>query len=119
MSKFSSMVDMAKDTEEVRDEVAPSVSVYPYGLCLAFDDDIMEKLGITEMPDVGDMIHIAAMAKVTSVSDRENECTDGTTKRCRRVELQITHLATENEDDENDEGEARRSRFYDKTDVAA
>lgn len=127
MARFSSMIDMAKDTAEVKDEVAritspPDVSkvtvpVYPYGLCLAFDDDTLKKLGLDwaepgEMPSTGDMIHLVGMAKVTSVSDREEERSDGTKERCRRVELQITHLAVENENDEGEEAEARRNRFY-------
>jgi hypothetical protein len=113
MARFSAMTDMARDQEDVKEDLQPMTSkaaTYPYELCISFNDEIMQKLGIGEMPTVGDMIHLAAMAKVTSVSEREIEKADGTKEPCRRVELQITHLATENEDDEADE--ARRSRFY-------
>ena len=126
MARFAAMIDMAKDIEEIKEDVAeqapqadPSkiaVPAYPYGLCLALTEDEMEKLGLGEqLPEVGEMIHLAAMAKVTSVSENEREMSDGSKKRCARVELQITHLATELEDDESaDEmANARRKRFYD------
>lgn len=123
MAGFSKMVDMAKTPEEVKEdvaEVAPvtqaKVPVYPYGLCLALTEDEMEKLDLDpeDLPEVGDMIHIAGMAKVTSVSSRENEDTEGNKTKCCRVELQITHLAVESEDAENaeEETQARRQRFY-------
>lgn len=115
MAGFSKMIDMARAEEDIKEDLQPATgkaSTYPYELCLAFNDEIMTKLGLTEMPEVGDMIHLAAMAKVTSVSQREVEKADGTKEPCRRVELQITHLATENEDDETDQAEARRKRFY-------
>ena len=132
---FRSMVDMAKTPEDVKKEVGnsiaapvsaeskPSVPSYPYGLCISLNEEDLAKLGITgELPEVGDMVHLVAMAKVTSVSESEREDTGGTKTKCCRVELQITHLATENEDDEEAEAEAtkaRQSRFYDKVDGAA
>lgn len=119
MARFSAMVDMGKTAEEVKEEIEErsggpeaSTSVYPYGLCLALTEEELDKLGIgDELPNRGDMIHIAAMAKVTAVSENENEMTDGSKKVRRRVELQITHIALENEDEEGEQ-EARRSRFY-------
>ena len=90
---------------------APSAPTYPYGLCLALSEDELEKLGLDgDLPKVGMMIHLVAMAKVTSVSQNERETTDGGKKNCCRVELQITHLATENEDDEA--SEMRQAKWY-------
>src|SRR6266567_4995889 len=128
---FQSMVDMAKTPDEVKKEVndyprasfasdlpAPKVPVYPYGLCISLDEDTLAKLKLDgDLPDVGEMIHLAAMAKVTSVSEREREDTTGNKTRCCRVELQITHLATEVEDQE-EVSEARRGRFYGETNGA-
>jgi len=138
MAHFATMIDMAKSPEEVKEEVgkmmptvaskiadAPAVPVYPYGLCLSLEDDSIEKLALgDDLPEVGEMIHLCAMAKVTSVSKNERETTDGEKKLCRRIELQITHLATENEDEEDAEGqlaksEARRKRFYGDGEKAA
>lgn len=125
---FQSMIDMARTPAEVKTEVAkmvdmpapamakPSVPTYPYGLCISMDEECLKKLGLDgDLPEVGEMIHLAAMGKVTSVSENEREGTDGSKERCCRVEIQITHLATENEDDEADREMAtqqRRKRFY-------
>lgn len=120
---FRAMTDMAKTPEEIKDDlptIAPPVEstapVYSYGLCISFGEDELKKLGLDgDLPSVGDMIHLAAMAKVTSVSESEREGMDGAKHRCCRVELQITHLATENEDEEEAATErtaARRRRFY-------
>jgi hypothetical protein len=124
MAYFTQMIDMARTPEEVKEDapctigsMPPKGPLYPWGLCIRLEKDTLEKLGIDgEMPSVGDMIHLWAMAKVTSVSENEMEDGNGgkTTNRC--VELQITHLATESEDDENDHAieqqKARQSRFY-------
>lgn len=112
MASFAAMVDMARTPEEVRKElgnevampspaVQRSVPTYPYGLTFSLDEDTLEKLGIDgDLPSVGDMIHFCGMAKVTSASASEREGTDGSKETCRRVELQITHLGLEDEDQE-------------------
>ena len=134
MARFTAMVDMAKTPDVVKKEVAqmvpmpspaadakPSVPVYPYGLCICLEDDELEKLGFDEeLPAVGDMIHFIAMARVTSASQSEREMSDGSKTQCRRIELQITHLSTEDEDTEGVAAakesmaadENRRKRFY-------
>ena len=101
-----SMADMAKTPEEVKEDSEPmapvSVNRYPYGLCLSLDQDDLEKLSMPLDAEVGDMIHVMAFARVTSVS--KQELADG---KCNcRVELQITHLALEDEDQEMDGAEA-------------
>lgn len=99
------MKDMAKTPAEMKAELIPvveplgAVNEYPYGLCLCLDEDSITKLGIDPLPEVGDGAQIIAMVKVTSVSSRDTG--DGP---CRRVELQITHLAID-EDSETVEGE--------------
>jgi len=124
---FKTMVDMARTPEDIKKDMPaavavdpkPSAPVYPYGLCICLEDDELEKLGLDgDLPSVGEMIHLAAMAKVTSASQNEREMADGTKHERRRIELTITHLATENEDEENGaeaqlaKSEARRKRFY-------
>lgn len=68
---------------------------YPWGLQVRLEDDELEKLGITALPNVGDEQLLVATVKVTSVSERDDE--SGTT---RSVGLQITdmHLETESPD---------------------
>lgn len=96
------MKDMSKTREQKAEHeekmMAPSTERnYPYGLCLHLDACTLENLEVEgdDMPEVGDMIHLMAMAKVTAV--RIND-TEAGPDRC--VELQITHLALEDEDEE-------------------
>lgn len=114
MARLGTMTDMARTPNEVKEEIAensPSpigskmstAPVYPYGLCLCLEDEALEKLKMQGMPEVGATVHFAALARVTSVSENEREGTDGDKTKCRRVELQITHLAIENEDREASE----------------
>lgn len=71
---------------------------YDYGLTLCFNQSTMDKLDLDSDVEAGDMIHIFAMAKVTSVS--KNDMGDG--EKCE-VRLQITHLGVEDEDTEDAE----------------
>ncbi len=126
MAHFTSLIDMAQTPDDVKKDVAsypapmcdakPSAPVYPYGLCIALTEKELAKLKIDELPKTGDTIHLCAFAKVTAVSENEREDTDGKKTKCCRVELQITQLATESEDDEHVVTErkesARRGRFY-------
>lgn len=128
MGSFQAMVDMSKSPAEIKEDtsipmpasVKSSAPVYPYGLCISLTEDEMGKMGMEgELPSVGDMIHLAAMAKVTSVSQNERVDEGGKKTNCCRVELQITHLATESESQESAREEAteqRRGRFYGNVD---
>jgi hypothetical protein len=106
------MVDMSMDNEEKQEwaESAPVPSKYPYGLSISLTEKELDKLGIEASDiEVGDMLHLHALAKVTSVSCHDNE--HGST--CR-VELQICYLSGEDEEEENEEAESVTSRLYRK-----
>lgn len=76
---------------------------YPYGLCLALSEDELQKLEVEDGElEVGDLLDLRALAKVTSVSKSDVE---GGGARCR-IELQITHMALENETTEEPGGMA-------------
>ena len=82
---------------------------YPYGMCICLSDRELTLGGLdAEDIDVGDMIHIHCFAKVTSVSADQTSSDEG--KVSRRVELQVTHLSAEDEDEENEEEDARESQ---------
>lgn len=84
-------------SKEKAEMSTPSLPRYPYGLSLSLCQDELEKLDIDKADiGVGDMLHLHCLAKVTSVSSNETE--DG--ENCR-VELQVTHIAAESEDEEN------------------
>lgn len=119
MTWLPKMIDMAKMPEEIKEDVEQNTANptpykgprYPYGLALCLGKEELKKLDLDEDPEVGDTIHLFALAKVTSAS--QSERADGTTES--RVELQITHLGVEDEDDENEEmdrGEGRAARRY-------
>lgn len=76
----------------------PAGPMYPYGLCITLTEDEIKKLDIdTSDVEFGDMLNLCIVAKVTNVSKREDESGSH-----ERVELQITHLGVDG-DDEGDE----------------
>lgn len=85
---------------------------YPYGLRIHLDEKDLEKLKIDTLPNVGDVIDVRALARVTCVECREND--DGGSKR---IELQIEQIATENENEEVVERGPRRSPLHDRTEA--
>ena len=94
------MVDMKMDKSEKADFMMPEAPDYPYGLCISLCQDELEKLDIDyDDVSVGDMIHLVCMATVTSVSCHDSE----TSGPSCRIELQITHIAAEDEEEETKE----------------
>lgn len=61
---------------------------YPWGLRLNLGDEELKKLGIKELPKVGQSLTLTATVKVVGV--RSNESQEGEN---RNVELQITDCA--------------------------
>lgn len=103
------LVDMSLEPKEAQETYFPTPAdqpKYPYGLSISLCDNELEKLEI-DFDDicVGDLVHLHAMAMVTSKSCNE---TEGDGQKCR-VELQICYLSGENEADEDDEAEDRMS----------
>lgn len=108
MRTMPNMVDMALSPKEAEDECAPAYDPakgpkYPYGLSIRLTQEELDKLQLSASDvEVGDIVHIMAFAKVTSVSSSETQ--EGANS-C--VELQIIALASEDEDDEGDDDEAK------------
>lgn len=106
MEKIPTMVDMRrtpKEKAEVIGIMSPTVQAdvpdYPWGLSISLSEEELTKLGLEEKDlGVGDMLHMHALLKVTSVSSNESESNG----KCCRVELQITHMSGESEDAENE-----------------
>lgn len=95
------LVDMARSAEQQNDAVSPApinAPLYDYGLHLCFNHETLEKLNLDDDVEVGDMLDLRAMAKVTSVS--KNDTGDG--EKCR-VEMVLTHIGVENESTEYDD----------------
>ncbi len=116
MEKLPGFVNMAVTPQEREEEdyaspapEAPAQPIYPYGLCISLCQDELEKLDLEDDCDVGDMLHMHCIARVTSVS--KNDTTDGPKMR---VELQITDIAAESEDEENAEYSPNKGNIRDK-----
>lgn len=89
------LVNMANapKTEEKNDDgccIGYEEPKYPYGLCLSLDNEMMTKLGITDLLPVGTVVTITAKAKVTRASASEE--LDGGARKS--MELQITDMET-------------------------
>ena len=103
---FVQMVPMARSPAEKAEEAAESMMPpaiadmpdVPYGLHISLTEEELEKLDLSDDAEVGDMIHLMAMATITSIS--KNQTSGGC--KCR-IELAITHLAVEDEDKEDEE----------------
>lgn len=96
------MVDMKRTPSEVAESMPclANQPEYPYGLCIRLGQDELDKLGITITDiQVNDMVHLHCMGVVTSTSSHES-ATSGSNS-C--VEIQITHLEAEDEEEENKE----------------
>lgn len=86
------LVNMARSQDEMRG-AQPALEKsdepkYPYGLRISLDNDSLKKLGVKELPAVGDTLMIKA--NVTVVSTSENESAEGGEYKC--CDLQITDL---------------------------
>ena len=90
---------MKKTEEEKKEEASPSVMdrpSYPYGLKLHIDEDSYEKLGMADVPSVGDKFMILAKVEVTDVHQAEK----GDDRKYPSVGLQITDMAIKEKDEE-------------------
>ena len=84
----------AKEEFEVKAEDRPR---FPHGLTLHLDDDSLKKLGITELPAVGDEMIVVGIGKIES--SHENRRQSGVD---RSVSIQLEQLEVGSvDDDEN------------------
>lgn len=97
-------VDMAITPQERANDYPSPVAqdsgqpIYPYGLSISFCQDEIDKLDLESECDIGDMVELNCIAKVTSVS--KNDSTDGPKTR---IELQIIAIEANGDDTENDQ----------------
>jgi len=105
MRSFPAMVDLKRsDADKAEDAIKglcmpkSSEPDYDYGLNLTFNEETIEKLNLDDDVSVGDFLHIHAFARVTGVHEDER---DG--KCNRRIELVLTHVASEDEESEGED----------------
>ena len=93
------LVDLKQDKPDPQEEPEEyEGSRYPSGTCLYLGEDELEKLGVTELPKVGDEYHIHAIGKVKSIRGEPD-----------MVEVQITMMEMQHEDEEKGEDETPES----------
>ena len=83
------MVNMKMKREEPNEkETMLGQSDYPYGLCIHLDNETLDKLGISELPEVGKEINLSAVGYVKSASMSDSE--EG--GKMKSLGIQITDL---------------------------
>lgn len=111
--KMNPMVSLELTDEEKHETLMPipmDRPDYPFGLRICLTDREMEKMDVDPAEAcVGGLVHLHAMARITSVSSDER---DG--KKCCRVEMQIEDMCIEGEDAEN-EAVDRSESLYTRT----
>lgn len=127
MINYGKLIDLAKTPEEAKADIerysdGPKVAsdrktpAYPYGLCIYLENETLKKMGLDgDLPDVGDIVHFCAEARVTSASTTEEEDSNGVKTPNVRVELQITKMGTPEVDpalSDAEESKERQGRWY-------
>lgn len=83
----------ARDAKYKESSVAVDAPIYPWGLSISLDEDALDALGITKLPEVGKPMMLVARVDVTSVSENKHTTEGNGTEKHRSVSLQITDLA--------------------------
>ena len=89
VEKLPHMTDMRKESSPIMGQLGQPE--YPCGLCIHLTDEELKKLQLSDDVEVGDMIHMHVLAKVTSVNSSDHEVMG----EHNSVGLQITHIAAE------------------------
>jgi CBS-domain-containing membrane protein len=90
------MTSMARSQDELKASTIPMTNKpnkFSYGTSISLNKEEMAKLGIKELPELGDEYSIVGVAKVTSASSTAREGGTDTS-----MELQLTHMTLTHED---------------------
>ena len=104
MQRSADLVSMELDDEDKTDMMMPEMPAapdFPYGLRICLTDAELEKQGLSDECEVGDVLYFCACARVTSVS--KNETAAGG-KSCR-IEMQIEAMCPDPDMHEEEEEE--------------
>lgn len=89
------MQDMKYEEKEIKDFSMPQpadTAKYPHGLRISLGKEELKKLGIQDIPKVGEEIKIEAIVEVVEVSSEA----EGGDERSHRVSLQIKEMEVNN-----------------------
>ncbi len=87
----TSLVNMQQSAEEAKEYTEPKPAdapKYPWGLCITLNDDSLEKLGISSLPEVETEVTIIAKAQVSRTSEYQTQGGESE----RSLDLQITDM---------------------------
>ncbi len=101
------LIDLKMSKKDMAEEASPTAdqSQYPWGACLNLDTDELKKLGIKDLPSVGDEYHIRAVGEVTSVSELDTGSGESKSLRIQITMMELVH-EDESEAMENSESAA-------------
>lgn len=100
------IVDMARD-EDFTGPDYPEPSPYPCGLRISLNKEDMEKLGIDEMPKLGDQVCFYICGEVVSTS----ESSEYGESKCMGVQIQQMALEEPPAEEEAEDAAAERGGF--------
>jgi len=104
----SKMIDLKRTLADIKADKAEmegDSNPYPYGACISLDTDELDKLGIKNLPTVGDEYNIMAVGNVTAVRMNSYEKSGEE----RGITIQIKFLQLVHEDEEPGEVETAAS----------
>lgn len=106
--KLTSMKVKKQDAEKMPAAIGPmdSGEQYPYGLRIRLENEQLDKLGIKELPAVGEYVSIEAECCV--ISTAQNDRNGGEPRRT--LELQIEKIGCDEEPDDDEDDVAAVSR---------
>lgn len=88
------MVDLELDNKESEKETVEAQELekpkYPWGTSMCLEQDVIEKLGFKDLPEVGEEFIITAKVHVTGVGKRETK-----DEEYKNINLQMTEMSLE------------------------
>lgn len=96
------MVSMKLPKKKRRRSYASPVSSlpeYPWGTTITLENDALKKLGITDLPEIGEEVMLHGMGKVTRLA----ESSSAVGKDNKSVEIQLTRMEVAFGEDAEDE----------------
>lgn len=107
------MKSMKLDAAESKEEASVGGDAdrpeYPYGLTVCLDNEALAKLGMKDLPDVGEVFVLEARVVVCSKSQYERQSGSD-----NNMSLQITDMALAESDDEPKDRRSAAEKIYGK-----
>ena len=101
MARMVSLVRSEAEKAEAYAPVMPAGPDVPPGLCICLTERELERFGVDDDVEVGDLLHLMIMVQATSVHKEDGTCRIEASIIAGRVEDE----STESADDDDDEDE--------------